>query len=53
MLNQTPPELEAKILEMTELYREYSYLHISLQLKLIGIAAPPATVRSVWQPTDW
>jgi Helix-turn-helix domain len=37
MLNQTPPELEAQILEMTERYPTYSYLRISDQLKLVGI----------------
>ncbi len=29
MPNQTPPELEAKILEMTEQYPTYSYIRIS------------------------
>ena len=32
MPNQTPPELEAQILEMTERYPTYSYLRISDQL---------------------
>ena len=49
MPNQTPPELEAKILEMTEQYPAYSYIRISQQLKLVGIGASPAAVRGVWQ----
>ncbi|HZQ21897.1 MAG TPA: helix-turn-helix domain-containing protein [Terriglobales bacterium] len=49
MPNQTPPELEAKILEMTEQYPTYSYMRISQQLKLIGIGASPSAVRCVWQ----
>jgi len=49
MPNQTPPELETQILEMTERYPVYSYLRISDQLKLIGIGVSPSTVRAVWQ----
>jgi len=49
MPNQTPPELETKILEMTEQYPAYSYIRISQQLKLIGIGASPSAVRYVWQ----
>jgi transposase InsO family protein len=49
MPNQTPPETEAQILEMTERYPTYSYLRISGQLKLIGIGVSPAAVRAVWQ----
>lgn len=49
MPNQTPPELEAKILEVTERYPAYSYIRISQQLKLVGIGASPAAVRGVWQ----
>jgi len=49
MPNQTPPELEAKILEMTEQYPAYSYIRISQQLKLIGVGVSPASVRYVWQ----
>src|SRR5579883_2214117 len=49
MPNQTPPELEAKILEMTEQYPTYSYIRISQQLRLIGIGASPSAVRCVWQ----
>src|SRR5690348_17396964 len=43
MPNQTPPELEAQILEMTERYPPYSYLRISDQLKLVGVESrrPP------------
>ena len=40
MPNQTPPELEAKILEMTEQYPAYSYIRIGVS---------PASVRYVWQ----
>jgi transposase len=49
MPNQTPPELEAQILEMTERYPTYSYIRISDQLKLVGIGVSPSTVRAVWQ----
>jgi len=49
MPNQTPPELEMQILEMTERYPTYSYLRISDQLKLVGIGVSPSTVRAVWQ----
>ena len=49
MPNQTPPELERKILEMTEQFPTYSYLRISQQLRLIGIGTSPAAVRGVWQ----
>lgn len=49
MPNQTPPELETQILEMTERYPTYSYLRISDQLKLVGIGVSPSTVRAVWQ----
>jgi transposase len=49
MPNQTPPELEAKILEMTERYPTMSYLRMSAQLKLVGVGVSPAAVRAVWQ----
>lgn len=49
MPNQTPPELEAKILEMTERYPAMSYLRLSSQLKLVGVGVSPAAVRAVWQ----
>jgi len=49
MPNQTPPELEAQILEMTERYPTYSYIRISDQLKLVGVGVSPSTVRAVWQ----
>jgi len=49
MTNQTPPELEAKILEMTEKYPTYSYSRISNQLRLIGVGVSPSAVRYVWQ----
>jgi transposase len=47
--NQTPPEREAQILEMTEHYPTYSYLRISDQLKLVDIGVSPSTVRAVRQ----
>jgi transposase len=49
MPNQTPPELEQKILEMTERYPTFSYLRISQQLRLVGIGVSPSAVRYVWQ----
>jgi len=48
MPNQTPPELEAKILEMTERYPTYSYIRISQQLRLVGVGVSPPAVRGVW-----
>jgi hypothetical protein len=48
MPNQTPPELEQRILEMTEPYPTYSYLRISQQLRLIGVGVSPSAVRCVW-----
>lgn len=49
MPNQIPPELETRILAMTEQYPTYSYVRISAQLRLIGIGVPPSAVRAVWQ----
>ena len=49
MPNQTPPELERKILEMIEQFPTYSYIRISQQLRLVGIGASPSAVRCVWQ----
>ncbi len=49
MPNQTPPELERQILQMTEQYPTYSYVRVANQLKLVGIGASPAAVRYVWQ----
>lgn len=49
MPNQTPPEIEARILEMTERYPTYSYLRISNHLRLSGVPASAAAVRYVWQ----
>jgi hypothetical protein len=48
MPNQTPPELEAQILEMTGRYPTLSYVRLSDQLKLIGLPISPSTVRCVW-----
>lgn len=49
MPNQTPPELEQRILQMTEQFPTYSYLRISQQLRLIGVGVSPSAVRAVWQ----
>jgi transposase InsO family protein len=49
MPNQTPPEIERRILEMTAQFPTYSYMRISLQLKLVGVGVSPAAVRGVWQ----
>jgi transposase len=49
MPNQTPPEIERQILEMTAQFPTYSYLRISGQLRLIGVGVSPSTVRAVWQ----
>ena len=49
MPNETPPELEGKILEMTERYPTYSYLRISQQLRLVGLGVSPSAVRYLWQ----
>jgi len=49
MPNQTPPEVERRILGMTAQFPTYSYLRISLQLKLVGVGASPAAVRGVWE----
>ena len=48
MPNQTPPELEARILEMTEQFPSYSYIRISGQLRLVGVGVSPSAVRAVW-----
>lgn len=48
MPNQTPPELEKRILDMTEAYPTYSYIRISGQLRLVGVGVSPSTVRAVW-----
>jgi hypothetical protein len=41
MPNQSPPELEAKILQMTEQYRPYICIRVSLQLKLVSVGVSP------------
>jgi transposase len=48
MPNQTPPELEKRILEMTEQFPTYSYVRISAQLRLVGVGVSPSAVRAVW-----
>jgi len=49
MPNQTPPELEQQILEMTERYPTASYLRIAQHLRLVGVGVTPSAVRYVWQ----
>ena len=48
MPNETPAEVVARILDMTEQYPTRSYVFISGQLKLIGVGVSPAAVRAVW-----
>ena len=47
MPNETPPEVVARILEMTEQYPMRSYLFVSQQPKLVGVGVS-AAVRAVW-----
>lgn len=47
--NQTSPEDEAFVLEMTRKYPAYSYVRISSQLQLEGKAIGSNAVRGVWQ----
>jgi len=49
MPNQTPPEVERQILEMTERYPTASYVRISQHLRLVGVGVTPSAVRYVWQ----
>jgi transposase InsO family protein len=49
MPNQTPPEIEERILQMTEQFPTYSYVRLSHQLRLIGLGVSPSAVRAVWQ----
>jgi hypothetical protein len=49
MPNETPPELVARILEMTAEYPTYSYVRVSQQLRLVGVPASAAQVRGTWQ----
>lgn len=49
MPNQTPPEVEQQILDMSARYPTFSYVRISGQLKLAGFGISPSTVRAVWQ----
>jgi hypothetical protein len=44
----TPPELVARILEMTERYPTRSYVFVSQQLRLVGVGVAPCAVRGVW-----
>lgn len=49
MPNQTPSEIEDRILKMTEQFPTYSYIRLSHQLRLTGLGVSPAAVRAVWQ----
>ena len=42
MPNQTPPELERQILEMTTQFPRYSYVRIAGQLRLTGVGVSAA-----------
>ena len=44
MPNQTPPELERQILEMTTQFPTYSYVRIAGQLRLTGVGVSAAAV---------
>jgi len=44
-----PPELEQRILEMTEPFPAHSRVPISGQLRRIGVGVSPSAVRAVWQ----
>ena len=48
MPNETPPELVARILEMTAEYPTYRYVRVSQHLRLIGVPASAAQVQGVW-----
>ena len=48
MPNATPPELEARILEVTGQFPAYSYIRISEHLRRTGVPVRPSTVRAVW-----
>ncbi len=48
MPNQTPPELEKQILDMTAQFPTYSYIRIADQLRLVGIGVSAPAVRGVW-----
>jgi transposase InsO family protein len=49
MPNQTPPEIESRILEMTERYPTFSYFRISEHLRMAGVNAGSMAVRGVWE----
>ncbi|MBZ2186182.1 MAG: hypothetical protein K7J46_15835 [Bryobacter sp.] len=48
MPNQTRPELEKQILDMTAQFPTYSYIRIADQLRLVGIGVSAPAVRGVW-----
>jgi transposase len=49
MPNETPPELVAQLLAMSERYPTRSYVFISQQLRLVDVGISPSAVRAVWQ----
>jgi hypothetical protein len=49
MPNQTPPELEQRILEMTARHPNNSYVAIGTRLRLTGIGVTASAVRGVWR----
>ncbi len=49
MPNQTPPEIEARILEMTQRDPRASYVRVSEMLRTAGVPVSPSAVRYVWQ----
>ncbi len=46
--HQTPPDLDQRMLEMTEQDPTYSYIRITHQLRLIEMRVSPSAVRCVW-----
>jgi len=49
MPNQTPPEVEERILRMTETMPAASYVRVSQALAETGVRVTPSAVRYVWQ----
>ena len=49
MPNETPPEVERQILEMTEQVPTYGYVRIAGQLRLTRDGVSASAVRAVWQ----
>ena len=49
MPNQTPGDLEQRILSLTLQFPTYSYARISKKLRHSGVKVPPSTVRAIWE----